>query len=77
MIRHGRPADRGVERAGDRQERVAHRLEVEPLAIEPPEQPVFGVAVHTTFDRGSLRLLIGAREHDPPVQRLERPAGRR
>ena len=72
--RRGGPADVGPERAGDGQERVAHRLEIEPLAIEPPQQAVFGVAREPGGPR-LAPLLIGAREHDPPVQCLDRPAG--
>ncbi len=70
-----RAADPAIERARDGQQRVAHRLEIEPLTIEPPDQPVLGVALERVGPRQTA-LLIRAREHDPPVQRLERPAGR-
>ena len=62
-----------VEPAGDREQRVAHRLEVEPPPVHPPVECVLGI------DGAELRtivarLLIGAREHDPPMERLERPS---
>ena len=39
----GRPADRSVEPARDGEQRVAHRLEVEPAAVHPPEERVLRV----------------------------------
>ena len=51
---HRPAADRRVEPARDRQQRVAHRLQVEPAAIHPPEQPVLRIDGAGTSGRSTL-----------------------
>ena len=67
-----RPAQRRDPTARRRQQRIAQRFEIQPLAIHPPQQPILGIdcAALGPIDAG---LLIGGRVQNQPVQVLERP----
>src|SRR5206468_2441799 len=58
---------------GNGEQGVAQRFQVQPPAIHAPEQCV--LRVHA-LSLGILvtRLLVGAREHEEPVQLLDRPS---
>src|SRR2546425_383999 len=64
---------RRIESPGSGQHRVAHRLEVEPAALETPPELVVRVGIAT---RGPIetRLLVDARQQQQPMQLLERAA---
>jgi hypothetical protein len=68
-----RPADGHVKLAPGEEERIARLLEVEPLAVLPPQQPILGID-RVRFGNVIARLLIHGRGHDQLVQLLDRPA---
>ena len=66
-------ANRLVEPIGDGQYRVAPGFYVQPAAIHSPHESVARVFVKALRVK-TAALLIGRREHDCPVQRLDRPS---
>src|SRR5262249_18212647 len=70
--KHWRPADRGIQPARRREQRIADRLAVRSFAVLVAEPTVFWIAIPVP-DR--LRwLAIGRTGHDQSVQRLEAPS---
>ena len=70
----GRPAERAIEDARDRQQRIAHNLGLHTAAVLPPQQTV------VLIDRGwagpeGRGLLVGGRSQDLAMQRLQRVVG--
>ena len=59
--------------AADRQQTVANRFGIEPLAIHPPQQPVVGVDLHRGFVVLTAQS-IRATQYQPADQLLLRPA---
>ena len=66
----GGPSDRRVQRAADKQQRIAQRFDIQPLHVRAREPPVLGIGV-----ANPLRAeLVRRRKHNLPMQRLDRPA---
>ena len=68
-------ANRLFEPTGDGQHRIAPGFDIKPASVHPPQQGVAGVFVEGSCVKAAT-LLIGCREHDRPVQRLDRPSRR-
>ena len=67
------PPRRALQAAGHGQEAVADGLRIEPPTVHPPEQAILRVRGES-LGLDAAALLVGRRQHDEPVHRLQGPA---